>query len=154
MVSVFSVIVRWHGFGEALFTMSDRKERFRGHRFREQRSQELRAGFAVPPFPEASRISIKTIAFLHAYCREEPKEIAARFPKCLTLANVHAALCQYFTDPAPYDAEIKTELKTEHPRWPGFLGGRFTEGAGSPRWLMSPSGDTLREGMCRVSNAK
>jgi hypothetical protein len=90
--------------------MSDKKERFRGENYRRQRSQEMKAGFPVPEFPENSKIGIKTIAFLHAYCREEPREIAARYPKCLTLADVHLALAYYFRDYERYDAEIKQEL--------------------------------------------
>jgi hypothetical protein len=91
--------------------MSDKKERFRGESYRRQRSQELKAGFPVPEFPETSKISIKQIAFLHAYCREEPREIAARYPKCLSLADVHLALAHYFRDPGPIDNELKREIK-------------------------------------------
>ena len=50
-----SVIVRRHRFGEALISMSDKKERFRGENYRRQRSQELKAGFPVPEFPEGSK---------------------------------------------------------------------------------------------------
>ena len=91
--------------------MSDKRERYRGEAYRRQRTRELRASpFSVPAFPEASRISIKHIAFLHVYGGESPGEIASRYPKCLTLADVHAALCHYFRDPDPINAEIKLEL--------------------------------------------
>jgi hypothetical protein len=103
------VIVLGLVLGEALSTMSDKKERFRGENFRRQRSQELRAGFPVPEFPRGSKIGIKTIGYLHAWCREEPSAIAARYPKCLTLADVHFALGHYFTDRERYDAEIERE---------------------------------------------
>jgi hypothetical protein len=106
------VIVRLNIFSEAHQPMPEKKERFRGENYRRQRSQEMREpAFSVPAFPEASRISIKQIAFLHAYCREEPREIAARYPKCLTLADVHAALSHYFRDPEAIDAELKREMK-------------------------------------------
>jgi hypothetical protein len=90
--------------------MTEKRERFRGENYRRQRSQELKAGFPVPKFPETSKISIKQIAFLHAYCREEPHEIAARYPRVLTLADVHLGLAHYFRDRERYDAEIKKEL--------------------------------------------
>jgi hypothetical protein len=90
--------------------MADKKERFRGENYRRQRSMELKAGLPLPDFPETSKISIKQIAFLHAYCREEPREIAARYPKCLSLADVHLALAHYFRDPDPVDSEIKREI--------------------------------------------
>ncbi len=91
--------------------MSDKKETCRGASYRRQRSQELRAGFPVPEFPETSKISIKTIAFLHAYCREEPREIAARYPKCLTLADVHLALALYYRNRSEIDEEIENERR-------------------------------------------
>jgi hypothetical protein len=91
--------------------MSDKKEPYRGANYRRQRSQELKAGCPVPEFPETSKVSIKQIAFLHAFCREEPREIAARYPKCLTLADVHLALAHYFRNPGPINEELKREMK-------------------------------------------
>jgi hypothetical protein len=91
--------------------MSDKPEKFRGESYRRQRSREMRApAFTVPPFPETSRVSIKQIAFLHVHCQESPRDIAARFPKFLTLADVHAALSIYFRNPEPVDAEIRKEV--------------------------------------------
>jgi hypothetical protein len=90
--------------------MSDKKEAYRGASYRRQRSQELKAGLPLPEFPETSKIGIKQIVFLHAYCREQPHEIAARYPKCLTLADVHLALAHYFRDREPIDSEIKREI--------------------------------------------
>ena len=77
---VSSVVVRRPGFRRSSHSMSDKPERFRGENFRRQRSQELKAGYPVPQFPEASRISIKTLGYLYAYCRLPPEEIAAKFP--------------------------------------------------------------------------
>jgi hypothetical protein len=86
-------------------------EKFRGQNYRRQRSQELKAGFPVPEFPESSKIGIKAIAYLHVYCREEPRDIVARYPKCLTLGDVHLALAHYFSrDRERIDSEIKREL--------------------------------------------
>ena len=90
--------------------MSDKKERYRGESYRQQRSQEMKAGFPVPEFPEASRISIKTLGYLYAYCRLPPEDIAAKFPKTLTLADVFAGLSHYLTDRERIDSEIKREL--------------------------------------------
>ena len=90
--------------------MSDKKERYRGESYRQQRSQEMKAGFPVPEFPEASRISIKTLGYLYAYCRLPPEEIAAKYPKSLTLADVFAGLSHYLTDRERIDSEIKREL--------------------------------------------
>ena len=90
--------------------MSDKNERFRGESYRRQRSQELRAGFPVPEFPEASKISIKTLGYLYAFCRLRPEDIAAKYPKALTLADVFAGLSHYLRDRERIDAEIKREL--------------------------------------------
>jgi hypothetical protein len=91
--------------------MTEKKEPYRGANYRRQRSQELKAGFAVPEFPETSKVDIKHIAYLHAYCRLEPHLIASRYPKLVTLADVHLALAHYFRDPEAIDAQIKRELK-------------------------------------------
>src|SRR4051812_10975026 len=90
--------------------MTEKKERFRGENYRRQRSQELKAGFPVPEFSEASRINIKTLGYLYAYCRLRPEEIAAKYPKALTLADVFAGLSHYLTDRERIDSEIKREL--------------------------------------------
>ena len=90
--------------------MSDKKERYRGESYRQQRSQEMKAGFPVPEFPDASRISIKTLGYLYAYCRLRPEDIAAKYPKALTLADVFAGLSHYLTDRERIDSEIKREL--------------------------------------------
>jgi len=90
--------------------MSDKPERFRGEKFRRQRSQGLKAGFPLPEFNQTSKLGIKQIAYLHRCCRIEPHLIAAKYPKALTLADVHLALAHYFRDPEPIDDEIKREL--------------------------------------------
>ena len=88
--------------------MSD--EGNRRARYGRRRAQEFKAGFAVPEFPESSKISIKHIAFLHVYCRLQPHLIADRYPKAVSLADVHLGLAHYFRDPEPIDEEIKKEL--------------------------------------------
>jgi hypothetical protein len=90
--------------------MTEKKEPYRGANYRRQRSQELKAGFAVPEFPEASKISIKTVGYLYAYCRLRPEEIAAKYPRPLTLADVFAGLSHYLRDRERIDTEIKREL--------------------------------------------
>ncbi|MFO0890932.1 MAG: hypothetical protein U0790_17535 [Isosphaeraceae bacterium] len=90
--------------------MSEKKERYRGESYRRQRSQEMKAGYPVPQFPEASKISIKTLGYLYAYCRLRPEEIAGKFPKALTLADVFLGLSLYLRDRETIDAEIKREL--------------------------------------------
>jgi hypothetical protein len=93
--------------------MSDKKpERFRGESYRRQRSRELQASpFPVPPpYPEASKIGIKQVAYLTIFCNESPGEIAARYPRTLTIANVHLALYHYFTNPEPINAEIRRDM--------------------------------------------
>lgn len=72
---------------------------------------EFKAGFPVPEFVPSSKFDIKHIAFLHAYCRLEPRQIASRYPKALTLADVHLALAHYFRNPGPIDEVIKRELE-------------------------------------------
>ena len=52
---VSSVIVHLHRFRRSSHSMSDKPERFRGENFRRQRSQELKAGYPVPEFPESPR---------------------------------------------------------------------------------------------------
>ena len=90
--------------------MSEERETARRGRFGRRRASEFKAGFTVPEFPETSKVDIKHIAYLHAYCRLEPHLIAARYPKVLTLADVHLALAHYFRDPESIDAEIKREM--------------------------------------------
>jgi hypothetical protein len=84
-------------------------ERYRGENFRRQRSQELKAGLPVPEFPKNTKIGIKTLGYLYAYCRLRPEDIAAKFPKALTLADVFLGLSHYLTDRERYDAEIQKE---------------------------------------------
>jgi hypothetical protein len=90
--------------------MAEKKERFRGENFRRQRFQEMRAGYPVPAFPEGSKISIKNLGYLYAFCRLRPEDIAAKYPKALTLADVFAGLSHYLRDRERYDVEIKKEL--------------------------------------------
>jgi hypothetical protein len=86
------------------------EERNRRGRYGRREPQEFKAGFAVPAFPAASKIGIKQIAYLHAYCGLQPHIIAAKYPKVLTLADVHLALAHYFRNPESIDAELKREF--------------------------------------------
>src|SRR5262245_59338173 len=66
----------------------------------------------LPLLPyQGTAFSIKQIAYLHAYCGKEPKDIVAKYPKAVALADVHLALAHYFRDRGPIDAEIAAELK-------------------------------------------
>lgn len=59
------------------------------------------------PCPENARFSVKQVAYLHAYLGHEPRDIAARYSKMTSLAEVHAALGRYFgEEKAAVDAEI------------------------------------------------
>ena len=91
--------------------MTEEQQTNRRARYGRRRATEFKAGFSVPEFPETSKVDIKHIAYLHAYCRLEPHLIASRYPKLLTLADVHLALAHYFRDPEAIDAQIKRELK-------------------------------------------
>jgi hypothetical protein len=76
------------------------------------------------PYPQGAAFGVKQIAYLHAYCGEGPKDIVARYPKAVTLADVHLALAHYFRDPTAIDAEIAAELRFNTSR--GLDGGSFT----------------------------
>jgi hypothetical protein len=58
------------------------------------------------PYPEDARFSVKNIAYLHVYCRKEPRDIVARYPRLLSLAQVHLALAHYYMDKERIDAEL------------------------------------------------
>jgi hypothetical protein len=89
--------------------MGERKERFRGEKFRRQRMQEQK-GFPVPHFPANTKLGIKTLGYLYSYCRHRPEDIALKYPKALTLADVFAGLADYIRERERYDAEIEREL--------------------------------------------
>jgi hypothetical protein len=82
----------------------------RRSRYRRREPQEPKAGFEVVAYPPGAKIGIKQIAYLHAYCGLQPHLIAAKYPKVLTLSDVHLALAHYFRDPAAIDAELKREF--------------------------------------------
>ena len=73
------------------------------------RDFETKSTFPMLPYPEGAAFSIKQIAYLHAYCGNEPRDIVSRYPKAVTLAQVHLALAHYFADRGPIDAEIARE---------------------------------------------
>jgi hypothetical protein len=70
---------------------------------------EFKAGFPALDFPKDAKIGIKRIAYLHVYCSETPQEIAARYPRALTLADVHLALALYYRNRSQIDEEIERE---------------------------------------------
>ncbi len=79
-------------------------------RYRRREAEEPKAGFAVVAYPPDAKIGIKQIAYLHAYCGLQPHLIAAKYPKVLTLSDVHLALAHYFRDPTAIDAGLKQEF--------------------------------------------
>lgn len=86
------------------------EETNRRWRYRRREAEEPKAGFAVVAYPADAKIGIKQVAYLHAYCGLQPHLIAAKYPKVLTLSDVHLALAHYFRDPAAIDAELKREF--------------------------------------------
>jgi uncharacterized protein (DUF433 family) len=76
-----------------------------------RRWPEPTVDFPPLPYPADARFSVKHIAYLHAYCGKEPREIAARYPRAITLAQVHLALYHYFSNRGPIDAEIAAEQR-------------------------------------------
>lgn len=92
-----------------------RKSWRRNERFR--RWPESKAGgFPAISYPENTRFSIKQIAYLHAYCGNEVRDIVARFPRSLSMSQVHLALAHYFADREKIDKEIKRELQFDRTR--------------------------------------
>ena len=41
--------------------------------------------------PKDHKFSVKSIAYLHVYCRKAPKDIVAQFPRALYMADAHLA---------------------------------------------------------------
>ncbi len=72
---------------------------------------EPKSEFPAMPYPENARFSIKQIAYLHAYCGKEASDIAARYPRTISLAQIHLALFHYFSNREPIDKEIAAELR-------------------------------------------
>ncbi len=72
---------------------------------------EPKSEFPAMPYPENARFSIKQIAYLHAYCGKEASDIAACYPRTISLAQIHLALFHYFSNREPIDAEIAAELR-------------------------------------------
>jgi uncharacterized protein (DUF433 family) len=65
--------------------------------------------------PAGSNIPVKHIAYLYAYCRKQPVDIVGRYPKTLSLAQVHAALAHYYTHRDAFDAEIARDGELNAP---------------------------------------
>lgn len=85
-------------------------KRFRGRRDFGRKWPEPKVDFPTVPYPEGSKITVKTIAFLHAYCGKAPVDIAARYPRAITLAQVHLGIYHYLSNREAIDAAIKEEL--------------------------------------------
>ncbi len=82
------------------------KRRDFGRRWPEPKSE-----FPPLPYPENARFSVKQIAYLHAYCGKEPRDIVAQYPRAISRGQVHLALAHYFTNREPIDAELAAELR-------------------------------------------
>jgi hypothetical protein len=76
-----------------------------------RRWPEPESEFPAIPDPGNARFSVKQIAYLHAYCGKEPRGIVARYPKTLSLAEVHSALADYYRSKDAIDAEIAAEIR-------------------------------------------
>src|SRR4051794_31158730 len=61
--------------------------------------------------PKGSKISVKHVAYLYAYCKKHPREIVARYPRALTEAQVHLALAHYFLNREEFDARIEEDRR-------------------------------------------
>jgi hypothetical protein len=88
----------------------DRKHDRRNGRYG-RKWPETRVEFPPLPYPEDAKITVKHIAYLHAYCRKEPRDIVARYPRVLSLAQVHLALAHYYSNQEAIDAEIAAERR-------------------------------------------
>ncbi|OJW05296.1 MAG: hypothetical protein BGO49_31205 [Planctomycetales bacterium 71-10] len=86
------------------------EETNRRSRYRRWQPEEFRAGFEVVAYPADAKIGVKQVAYLHRYCGLQPQVIAAKYPKVLTLADVHLALAHYFRNPIAIDEELKREF--------------------------------------------
>lgn len=74
--------------------------------------EEVESKFPMLPCPEGSKFTIKQVAYLHIYCKESPQEIVNRFPKQLSLGQVHLALAHYYlTEKKTIDSELANEFR-------------------------------------------
>lgn len=72
---------------------------------------DVESKFPMIPYPEG-KIGVKQVAYLHAYCKESPEDIARRFPKHLSLGQVHLALAHYYlAEKAAIDSELANEFR-------------------------------------------
>src|SRR5690242_17678918 len=78
-------------------------------RKKERASTERTCDFSLLPFPKDGKLTVKNVAYLHAYCRVPPETIASR--SGASLADVHLGLAHYYLDPDPINAEIKREME-------------------------------------------
>lgn len=85
---------------------SDPFRRRTGYR---RKAETLKTAIPLPEYPKDHKFSVKSIAYLHVYCRKTPQDIAARYPRALSLADVHLALAHYYLHCDAIDAEIARE---------------------------------------------
>lgn len=81
-----------------------------------KKAGKARAEIPFPEFPKDAALSVKSIAYLHVYCRKSPEEIRSRFPRVLTLGDVHAALAHYYRNRQAFDEEIARERQFNTPK--------------------------------------
>lgn len=67
-------------------------------------------------YPKDHRFSVKQIAYMHVYCRDEVRDIVSRYPRTLTMSHVHFALGHYFSNKEAIDEEIKRDLEFDRRR--------------------------------------
>ena len=78
--------------------MGDKKERF-GGRIPAATVARNEGGLPVPEFPEASTHKHQDARISVCILPPRPEDIAAKYPKALTLADVFAGLSLYLTGP-------------------------------------------------------
>lgn len=100
---ILAIVCDMAGEGKKPFMNRDRFRRW---------PAEVESKFPMIPISEGSKITVKQVAYLHAYCKESPAEIASRFPKQLSLGQVHLALAHYYlTEKKAIDDELAREFR-------------------------------------------
>jgi uncharacterized protein (DUF433 family) len=102
--STFLAIVR--GMGEGGKKSERNRDRFR------RWPEDVESRFPLISYPEGSKITVKQVAYLSAYCKKSPEEIARRYPRHLSLGQVHLALAHYhLVEKAAIDGELANEFR-------------------------------------------
>lgn len=89
--------------------MGEATEEFRRKTGYRKRAASLKTAIPLPEYPNDPKFTVKSLAYLHVYCGKAPQEIVARFPRALSLADVHLALAHYYLNRDAIDAEIARE---------------------------------------------